>query len=290
MWEYGEAGRLLTISSVYSDNCIFCQTPLLRLPAESFEAGIKRLFVQLSICPHCGWWSVFRVHQNEYERTAGLAESHSGTIGCLKELDLSDISAPLDEVRQYLIAKKDSVFDAHPKLLEDVVYSMFKDLGWNARVTSYIGDRGIDVILDGPNGTTIGVQVKRYKKERRIEAEQIRSLAGALILNGHTKGIFITTSNYRKGAREAAQELTAIGYPIELIDADRFLAALGIAQHNSFELSQEKVVSYVLSRGLHIGTGEHKDFVPGEDLRERETILMTWLGSELVDLRDDDEK
>jgi restriction system protein len=195
MWEYGEAGRLLTISSVYSDDCIFCQTPLLRFPAQSFEAGIKRLFVQLAICPHCGWWSVFRVHQNEYERTAGFAESLSGTIGCLKELDLSDISAPLNEVRQYLIAKKESVFDAHPKLLEDIVCSMFKDLGWNARATAYVGDKGIDVILDGPDGSTIGVQVKRYKKERRIEAEQIRSLAGALLQNATPRASLLPRQN-----------------------------------------------------------------------------------------------
>ncbi len=289
MWEYGEAGRLLTISSVYSDDCIFCQTPLLRLPAQSFEAGVKHLFVQLAICPHCGWWSVFRVHQNEYERTAGMAESLSGTIGCLKELDLNDISAPLDEVRQYLIAKKESVFDCDPKLFEDVVCSVFKDLGWNARATAYVGDRGIDVILDGPDGSTTGVQVKRYKKERRIEAEQIRSLAGALLQNGHTKGIFITTSEYRKGAREAAREFTAIGYPIELIDAERFLAALGIAQHNSFELDEERAISYVLSRGLHIGTAAHKDFVPGEDLRERQVVVSSLLGSELFDLRGEGE-
>jgi restriction system protein len=289
MWEYGEAGRLLTISSVYSDDCIFCQTPLLRLPAQSFEAGVKRLFVQLAICPHCGWWSVFRVHQNEYERTAGMAESLSGTIGCLKELDLNDISAPLDEVRQHLIAKKESVFDCNPKLFEDVVCSVFKDLGWNARATAYVGDRGIDVILDGPDGSTTGVQVKRYKKERRIEAEQIRSLAGALLQNGHTKGIFITTSEYRKGAREAAREFTSIGYPIELIDAERFLAALGIAQHNSFELDEERAISYVLSRGLHIGTAVHKDFVLGEDLRERQVVVSSLLGSELFDLRGEGE-
>ncbi len=287
MWEYGEAGRLITISSVGSDDCIYCQTPLLRLPAERFKAGIKRLFVQLSICPRCGWWTVYRVHQNEYERTAGLAEGYSGSIGCLKELDLKDVAAPLNDVRQYLLAKKDSAFEAHPKLFEDVVCSMFKDLGWNARVTAYSGDDGIDVILDGPDGSTIGIQVKRYKKDRRIEAEQIRSLAGALLLSGHTKGIFITTSRFRKGAERAAYQLTEIGYPIELIDAERFLAALGIAQHNSFELTQEKVVSYLLSTGLHIGTGVHNEFVPGEDLRERPVIVSTLLGSELLDLRDE---
>lgn len=289
MWEYGEAGRLMTISSVGSNDCIYCQTPLLRLPAESFEKDIRRLFVQLSICPHCGWWAVYRVLQNGYEQTAGLAESYSGSIGCLKELNLNDISAPLSEVRQYLLARKDSAFDAHPKLFEDVVCSMFKDLGWSARVTAYSGDDGIDVILDGPDGSTIGVQVKRYKKERRIEAEQIRSLAGALLQGGHTRGIFITTSKYRKGASEAAQKLTAIGYPIELIDAERFLAALGIAQHNSFELTRDKMVSYLLSTGVHIGTGPHKEFVPGEDLRERQVVVSTLLGSELLDLRDDDD-
>jgi restriction system protein len=288
MWEYGEAGRLLTINSVGSDDCIYCQTPLLRLPAQSYEKGIKRLFLQLSICPHCGWWTVYRVHQNEHEQTSGFAESYSGSIGCLKELDLSNISVPLNEVRQYLLAKKDSAYNAHPRLLEEVVCSMFKDLGWSARVTAYSGDEGIDVILDGPDGKTVGVQVKRYKKERRIEAEQIRSLAGALLQGEHTRGIFITTSKYRKGAKEAAEKLTSIGHRIELIEAERFLEALGVAQHNSFKLTEEQAVSYIKSIGVHIGTGEHKDFVPGEDLRERQVIASLVLGTDLLDLRDDD--
>lgn len=88
---------------------------------------------------------------------------------------------------------------------------------------------------------------------------------------------------------EAAQEFTSIGHPIELIDAERFLAALGIAQHNSFEYDQEKAVSYVLSHGLHIGTGVHNDFVPGEDLRKRQVIVSMVLRSELLNLPDDDD-
>lgn len=88
-----------------------------------------------------------------------------------------------------------SIFEAHPKLFEDVVCSVFRDFGWNARVTACSGDDGIDVVLDGESDSTVGVQVKRYKKEKKIEAEQIRSLAGALLVNGHTKGIFVTTSS-----------------------------------------------------------------------------------------------
>lgn len=47
------------------------------------------------------------MHQGEHPRTPQF-ECYSGEIGCLKELDLSDVSAPLNEVRQYLLAKKDS--------------------------------------------------------------------------------------------------------------------------------------------------------------------------------------
>lgn len=65
--------------------------------------------------------------------------------------------------------------DVHPRVLEQIVCSIFKDLGYKARVTAYSADGGVDVILDGANDNTVGVQVKRYKQERRIEAEQIRS-------------------------------------------------------------------------------------------------------------------
>lgn len=277
----------MTINSVYADNCIFCQTSLFRFPAESFEVNQKRLFVQLSICPQCGWWAAYRIHQGEYARTAGIAESHSGNIGCLKEFDLTDISIPLDEVRKYLSAKKDSVYDVHPKVFEEVVSSVFKDFGWNSQVTAYSGDDGVDVVLNGKSNSTIGVQVKRNKKERKIEAEQIRSLAGALILGGHTKGIFVTTSTFRKGATNTAQKFAAIGYPIELIDAERFFDALGIAQIKSFMPDQKLIVSYITKTGIHIGTGAEKEFVQGEDLRDRPIIVGTWTREDLLEMAAD---
>ncbi len=259
---------------------------MLHFSSEKFEKGSKALFIQLSICQLCGWWIVYRIHQGEYPRTAGIIESHSGAIGCLKELDLNDISTPLGQVRQYLLAKSETIFDTHPKLFEDVVCSVFKDCGWSARVTAYSSDDGIDVILDNSSGETIGVQVKRYKKERRIEAEQIRSLAGALLVGGHTKGIFITTSTFRSGARKTAKKLSSIGYPIELIDVERFLNALGIAQLNSFEFDRERITSYLMTPGVRLGSGSNKDFTLGEDLREREIVASTFLKEDFIDLYD----
>src|SRR6185312_7463921 len=67
--------------------------------------------------------------------------------------------------------------------------------------------------------------------------------------------------------------LTHLGIPIELVDAEKFLSALGSAQHRVFSLSQEKAVSYILTTGLHVGTGLYRDFIPGEDLPKRQVVL-----------------
>jgi restriction system protein len=289
MWNYSEAGRLLTIHSVAAEECIFCQYEMSRFPAQKFEAGSKTLLAQFSFCRRCGWWTVYRVHQGEYPRTAGVAEGYSGTIGCLKELDLTDVSIPLTEVRQYLLAREDSIYDIHPRLFEEVVCSVFKDMGWEARVTAYSGDDGIDVVLDGPEDSTIGVQVKRYRRELRIEAEQIRSFAGALLLNGYTRGVFVTTSDFRRGAKRTADKYAAIGYPIKLVNAEQFLEALGIAQISSFNLDGERFARYILSTGLDVGTGVHKEFVSGEDLTNRPVVLQTFVREELVSLYREDQ-
>ena len=70
--------------------------------------------------------------------------------------------------------------------------------------------------------------MKRYRDA--IEAEQIRSLLGALVVGGFTRGVFVTTSKYRSGADAVASAATCRGYPIELLDAEQFYEALGVAQ------------------------------------------------------------
>ena len=69
------------------------------------------------------------------------------------------------------------------------------------------------------------------------------------------------------------------------MDAEKFLSALGIAQHKVFSLPQDKVVSYILTTGLHVGIGVHRDFTPGEDLRARPVVASILTGSELMELQ-----
>ncbi len=221
----------------YRMNCVFCGFKLVRdyddeQKIELFDSmnyGMSDNFATtctavLGICPACGWWK-YGVGTN----VGGMPPtSFEIKFASLRTLDLTDKSIPIGDIRAYLTARYESRFEVHPRVFEEVVASVFRDHGFKARATAYSGDGGIDVVLDGPNGSTIGVQVKRYKN--RIAVDQIRELTGALVIEGHTRGIFVTTSEFQAGASATARRSAERGYPIELQDASAFLEALEIAQ------------------------------------------------------------
>jgi restriction system protein len=81
-----------------------------------------------------------------------------------------------------------------------------------------VGDGGVDgVILRDEFGfDSIFIQAKKYANNNPVGAPAIQSFAGALLSNGATKGVFITTSRFTAQARD-----TALGYKshrIVLID------------------------------------------------------------------------
>lgn len=149
-------------------------------------------------------------------------------VAALKLFDLTDVNAPLSDVRAFLAARYDQRFSLNARLFEETVADVFRGLGYHARVTAYSGDDGIDVVLDGPDNTTIGVQVKRYRK--RIKVAQIRELTGALVDAGITRGIFVTTSDFQAGGKRTARLSADAGWPIELFNAERFYDAPRLRQ------------------------------------------------------------
>ncbi|MCP3958647.1 MAG: restriction endonuclease [bacterium] len=161
----------------------------------------------------------------------------------MKNLLLDDLDQPIEEVRRYMLARFDARKTIHPRLLEETVASVYRDLGWKVLLTSYSNDGGVDVVLHGSGDTLtgirvrgrVGVQVKRSKKP--IEAEQIRALTGALVQGRYTRGIFVTTERFRSGALKAAERSKQVGYPIHLIDAPKLYDALELtsrARYRSF--------------------------------------------------------
>lgn len=191
---------------------------------EEYQIGNSK---ELEACSICGWWVV------SHKRVQAFGPDGQSWLhrawGTLRNLDLTDISTPIDQLRAYLIVKYGDRSHIHPRKFEEIVAGVFSDFGYRVRLTSFSGDEGIDiVILDGDGKDVVGVQVKRYAK--KIEAEQIRSFTGALVLAGITNGIFVTTSTFRSGAVKTAEHSSSIGVPITLWNARTFYEQLTLSQ------------------------------------------------------------
>jgi len=241
IWQYEGVQDISPYATAIDQTvCLYCSSALLLDVGDMSDAATydemnygwsddftTRSEATVGICGICGWW-IYNVRT----RVGGHSPpSQHLKVGILRQLDLSDVRVPVEEARAYLAAKYDARFTIDPRLFEEVVASVFRDHGFSTEVTAYSGDGGIDVILNQPKGGTVGVQVKRHKG--RIAVNQIRELTGSLMLGGHTKGIFVTTSRFQSGAQPTADASAARGYPIELVDAPAFYDALKIAQLNS---------------------------------------------------------
>lgn len=83
------------------------------------------------------------------------------------------------------------------------------------------GDGGIDGIIseDKLGLDRIYLQAKRYKADNTVQSSEIRNFLGALMGKGD-RGVFLTTSTFTKGAREAAAGVPA---RIVLIDGEELV-------------------------------------------------------------------
>ncbi len=240
IWQYDELSKH-PHKGLRVAKCVFCDISLKLLTAEHRETHLDPAgeWLQTSlawrdavqVCDSCGWWVVEKSVTNQ--DIHGQVTRIYRAVPSLKRLALSDVSVPTEELKQYLTRNYHARFEIHPKKYEELVASVFRNAGYHVRVTSYSGDDGIDLFLfDANNKELVGVQVKRYRG--KIEAGQIRELAGALILNGLTKGVFVTTSEYQKGAKITAERYHDQGVGITLIDAKRFYEKLELATRRPY--------------------------------------------------------
>jgi restriction system protein len=129
----------------------------------------------------------------------------------------------------------ESMFVMDPYRFEQLVVDLLFSMGYGgsrseaAQVTKKSNDEGIDGIIneDRLGLDVIYIQAKRYKRESTIGRKDIQSFVGALAGQQANKGVFITTSGFKKTAVEYAK---SVPQKVILIDGDR-LATLMI-EHN----------------------------------------------------------
>lgn len=121
-----------------------------------------------------------------------------------------------------------------PQRFEQVILDLLTAMGYGggdaARgvATKATGDGGVDGIIheDALGLDAVYIQAKRYAPENRIGRPDIQRFIGSLTGEGATKGVFVTTSDF---SREARDYLHRVQHRVVLINGQR-LARLMI-QH-----------------------------------------------------------
>jgi len=128
-----------------------------------------------------------------------------------------------DELRQKLILEVlTELKNCSPRYFERVVLDLLVKMGYGgsfddaASMTSVTGDDGIDgeIKEDKLGLDTIYIQAKKW--ESMVGRPEIQKFLGALMGKNATKGVFITTSDFSKNAREFIKQIG--GKKIVLID------------------------------------------------------------------------
>lgn len=118
----------------------------------------------------------------------------------------------------------DTILSKSPREFEKLVVKLLQKMGYGGEiegsgiVTQYSNDQGIDGIIkeDVLGLGLIHIQAKRYKLDCSIGRDDLNKFVGALAGNQSSKGVFITTSSFTKGAIEYASNLN--GVTLVLID------------------------------------------------------------------------
>ena len=117
------------------------------------------------------------------------------------------------------------------KLILDLLRAMKYGGGDDAmyRETAKSGDGGIDGIIneDALGLDAVYIQAKRYARDNKVGRPALQAFVGSLTGEGATKGVFVTTSDF---SREAKDYVERVQQRIVLINGDR-LARLMI-QHD----------------------------------------------------------
>lgn len=182
-----------------------------------------------------------------------LAElRRSATIRAALETGADDSSDKMPPLPLLEEAPEDSIAAAHAELevalaenlltqlqgispvqFERLILELLTKMGYgagklaNSQMTKASGDGGIDGIIneDALGLDAVYIQAKRYAPDSKVGRPALQAFVGSLTGEGANKGVFVTTSDFSKEAREY---LTRVQHRIVLINGDR-LARLMIA-------------------------------------------------------------
>jgi restriction system protein len=130
---------------------------------------------------------------------------------------LENIQEKIEQVKSERAGELlDLILASSPYLFEELVVRLLSRMGYKGSkgssfVTNKSGDGGIDgIIYQDPLGVhKVYLQAKRYTKQN-VQRTEIEAFFGALTNINAKSGVFITTSDFSKGAKESAKKFSIV--------------------------------------------------------------------------------
>jgi restriction system protein len=151
----------------------------------------------------------------EYKKELDIRNERTGNKISIPEAEEKEIQVESiinNQNNEVAIELLNKVRQVEPSFFEKLVVDLLVAMGYSgkngdAKVTTQSNDGGIDGIINqDPLGTsTVYIQAKRYKDGNTVGRPAIQSFYGALAGVNADRGVFITTSNFAKGAQEFAK-------------------------------------------------------------------------------------
>jgi restriction system protein len=141
----------------------------------------------------------------------------------------------------------DRILAQPPTFLEALSLKLLQAMGYGGREslaehTGKPGDSGLDGIVrqDALGLDLVGVQAKRYDKEKTVQRPDIQAFVGALQGAQTTRGVFVTTGRFSPGAVQFAEN---VAMRLRLIDGKELTKLMvrynvGVQVRETFDLKQ----------------------------------------------------
>ena len=202
-------------------------------------------------CPHCG--STTRQIHIQAASTIVLSAKASLTISVADVQAISDVAnvllqtvivagpktgegrlieavaLPWFDIVEMLKRNPSIAFQLAPEKWEEMVAGAYQRAGFDEVIlTPRSGDFGRDVIaiMRGIGSIRVIDQVKAYKPDHLVTADDVRALLGVLTADGASKGFLTTTSSFAPRLPHDILLAPFIGSRLELIDGKQLITRL----------------------------------------------------------------
>lgn len=133
-------------------------------------------------------------------------ELYRSTLFDLKSsIIITDIN---EEIKRFFKKYPEKLYNINPRKFEELIASIFEDLGFEVELTQATRDGGRDIIANIRSAVTnflAYVECKRYAPVNTIGVGIIRQVSGVQYLRKPAKSIIVTTSFFTKDAIEEAK-------------------------------------------------------------------------------------